>query len=163
MKNYQIEIKWAFLFAFMGLLWMLLEKLSGLHSTHIDKHTIYTNFVAIPAIAIYVFALLDKKKNFYHGTITYKQAFMTGAIITLIVTLLSPLTQIITSTLITPEYFPNVINYAVSSGQMTQVDAENYFNLKNYVVQSIFGAVIMGLITTAIVAFFVKSKATPIG
>ena len=39
--------------------------------THIDKHVVYTNFYALPAILVYVFALLDKRKNFYNGKMTY--------------------------------------------------------------------------------------------
>ncbi|MDY0089018.1 MAG: hypothetical protein RBR78_01495 [Flavobacteriaceae bacterium] len=69
MKNLKIEIKWAVIFSLMMLLWMLLEKLTGLHSTHIDKHAYISNLFAIPAILIYVLALKDKKKNFYNGQI----------------------------------------------------------------------------------------------
>jgi hypothetical protein len=43
---------------------MLREKGLGLHSRHIDKHMIYTNFYAIP-VGVYVLALLDKRKNYY--------------------------------------------------------------------------------------------------
>ena len=46
MKNIKIEIKWAIIFAVMGLVWMFIEKLVGLHNEHIDKHAIYTNFIA---------------------------------------------------------------------------------------------------------------------
>lgn len=158
MKNYQTEIKWALIFVGMMLLWMFFEKLTGLHSIHIDKHPTYTNFVLIPAIAVYVFAMRDKKKNFYNGTMTYKQGFIFGISVTLIITLLNPLTQSIISQLISPEYFPNVIDYAVRTGKMTQVDAENYFNLKSYIIQGTVGSFIIGTITSAIVAFFVKSK-----
>ena len=156
MKNIKIEIKWAILFTLMMLAWMLFEKLAGLHDIHIDQHYIYTNFVMIPAIAFYVFALLDKRKNFYDGTMSYKQGFISGLIITIIVTIFSPLTQYITSTFITPDYFQNVIAYSVSKGEMTQLEAENYFNLNSYMVQVIIGTSIMGLITTAIVAIFTK-------
>lgn len=89
---------------------------------------------------------------------SYKQGFISGLIITLIVALLSPLSQYITSEFITPEYFPNVINYAVESGKMTQTEAESYFNLKSYLIQSVIGALVMGVVTSAIVAIFVKSK-----
>jgi len=158
MKNLKIEIKWAIIFAVMQLLWMLLERLTGLHSVHIDKHAIITNFIVIPAIAIYVFALLDKRKNFYQGIMTYKQGFVSGLIITLFVTVFSILTQYITSTIISPDYFPNVIKYAVSEGQMTQEAAENMFNLKSYIIQAPIGAFIMGLLTAAIVAIFTRKK-----
>jgi hypothetical protein len=158
MKNIKIEIKWAIIFAIMTLLWMVLEKAVGLHDAHIDKHVIYTNFIAIPAIAVYVFGLLDKRKNFYHGKMTYLQGFISGMIITAFVTVLSPLTQYITSTFITPDYFQNAIAYGVSSGKTTQEAAEAYFNLENYIIQGLIGAPIMGLLTTAIVSIFTQKK-----
>jgi len=158
MKNLKIEIKWAIIFATMTLLWMLIEKATGLHDTHIDKHMVYTNFIAIPAIAVYVFALLDKRKNHYHEKMTYMQGFVCGLIITLIVTILSPLTQYITSTFITPDYFQNAIAYGVSTGKTTQEAAEGYFNLENYIIQGLIGAPVMGLLTTAIVAIFTRKK-----
>ena len=158
MKKYSIEIKWAIIFAIMTLLWMLLERLTGLHNEHIDKHAVCTNFIALPAITVYVLALLDKRKNFYQGVMTYKQGFITGLFITLLVTILSPLTQYIISTIITPGYFPNAIKYMVSEGKATQETAESYFNLKSYILQGLIGAVIMGLLTTTIVAIFTRRK-----
>ena len=159
MKNIRIELKWALIFVAMSLLWMVLEKAVGLHSTHIGKHMYLTNLFAIPAILVYVLALKDKKKHFYNGQMSYKQGFVSGLIITGIVTLLAPLTQWITSTVITPEYFPNVIAYSVDTGFYETVEeAEAYFNLKNYMVQSIIGTFVMGVLTTAVVALFVRSK-----
>ncbi len=158
MKNFKIEIKWALIFILASLAWMALEKSLGWHDEKIADHATLTNIFAIPAISIYVFALLDKRKNYYHGRMTYKKGFLAGLIITLIVALFSPITQYITSTIITPDYFPNVIEYAVSSGTMTQPDAEAYFNLKSYMVQSVIGAAIMGIITSAVVALFTQTK-----
>ena len=158
MKNLKIELKWAIIFAVMQLLWMLLERLTGLHSDHIDKHAIFTNFVAIPAIAIYVFALLDKRKNFYQGVMTYKQGFATGFFITLFVAVFSIATQYITSTIISPDYFSNMIEYSVSEGKMTKEAAESAFNLKSYLIQAPIGAFVMGLLTSAIVAIFTRKK-----
>lgn len=159
MKNLKIEIKWAIIFSVIGLLWMLLEKLVGLHSTHIDKHMYLTNLFAIPAIIVMVLALKDKKKDFYAGEMTYKQGLISGIILSVFIALLSPLTQWITSTIITPEYFPNVIAYSVETGYHKSIEeAEAYFNLKNYIVQSTIGALIMGILTTAIAMIFIRSK-----
>jgi hypothetical protein len=158
MSKYKIEVKWAVIFVLMTLAWMVLEKLAGLHDENIDMHPVYTNFIAIPAIIIYVLALLDKRKNYYSGAMTYKQGFITGLIITAIITILSPLTQYIISTFITPDYFSNAIGYAVSEGIMTKEEAEGYFNLSNYIVQVLIGTPIMGIITTAIVAIFTRKK-----
>jgi len=158
MKKIGTEMKWALIFAAMTLLWMWLEKLAGLHDVHIDKHPVYTNFIAIPAIAVYVLALRDKKKRDYCHRITYLQAFISGLIMTAFITILSPITQLITSKLITPNYFVNVIEYAVSHGLSTRQEAEGYFSLNNYIIQGLMGAPFMGITTSAIVAFFVSSK-----
>lgn len=159
MKNLKIEIKWAIIFSVIGLLWMLLEKLVGLHSTHIDKHMYLTNLFAIPAIIVMVLALKEKKKDFYAGQMNYKQGLISGIILSVFIALLSPLTQWITSTIITPEYFPNVIAYSVETGYHKSIEeAEAYFNLKNYIVQSTIGALVMGIITTAIAMVFIRSK-----
>lgn len=158
MKSIKIEIKWGVLFILVGLIWMVFEKTMGWHDVHIDKHSIYSLFIGPIAIAIYVFALLDKKRNFYWGKMSYKQGFIAGLIITLPVVILSPLSQYITSTFITPDYFKNVIEFSVSSGEMTREAAEEYFNLQSYMVQSVIGVTVMGVITSALVAFFVQSK-----
>ncbi len=158
MKKYSIEIKWAFLFIIMTFVWIFIEKLAGLHSEHIDKHPVYTNFIAIPAILIYLLAMYDKRKNYYSGQMSWKQGFVCGLIITAIVTVLSPVTQVIVSEVISPEFFPNVIKYSVSSGALKQEEAEQYFNLKNYIIQGLIGAPVMGIVTSVITAFIAKSK-----
>lgn len=157
-KKYAIELKWGVLFTVMTLLWMRLEKGLGWHDELIAKHAIYTNFVALPAIAFYVIALIDKRKNCYNGQMTYLQGFLSGFIISLVVMFLSPLTQVITFMYITPNYFENVIRYVVSQNQMSLQEAENYFNLSNYIRQSTLFAPLMGIATSAIVAIFVKRK-----
>jgi len=156
MKRITLEIKWALVFTLMTLIWMFAEKLAGLHDTHIEKHPIYTNLIAIPAILIYVLALLNARKKYYGGTMTYGQGVRTGLIITIFITLLSPFSQYITSTYITPHFFENAINYAISKKFSTRPDAEAYFNLKSYIIQGLIGAPIMGVVTTLIVAAFTK-------
>ena len=158
MKNIKIEIKWAIIFTLMMLLWMALERLAGLHDKNIEYHPIVTNFVAIPAIAVYVLALLDKRKNYFDGKMTYKQGFLTGLIMTLFITALSPLTQILTVTVITPEYFTNMIEYSVEQGKMTREAAETNFNLNSYLLQTVIFTPVMGIVTTAIVAIFTRKK-----
>lgn len=159
MKNLKIEIKWALIFIVMSLLWMVLEKLCGLHGKYIDYHLYLTNLFAIPAIWIYVLALKDKKKNFYNGKMNYKQGLIAGILISVIIALFSPLTQWIISYVITPEYFPNVIKRSVELGYYKSIaEAEANFNYKNYTIQSSVFALIMGVVTTAITMLFIRSK-----
>lgn len=159
MKNVKIEIKWAIIFSVIGLLWMVLEKLCGLHGKYIDYHLYLTNLFAIPAIIVMVMALKDKKKNFYNGQMNYKQGLISGIILSAIIALLSPLTQWITSFVITPEYFPNVIKRSVEIGYFkTTAEAAANFNYQNYAIQGAIGALVMGIATTAIAMIFIRTK-----
>ena len=128
----------------------------GLHDVYIDQHAVYTNFVAIPAILIYFFALRDKRETFYKGKMTYTQGLASGLIITAIVTVITPALQFVTSTFITPEYFQNASEYAVSQGMMSAEQAAEYFNTNSYIIQATIGAPIMGIMTSLIVAGFTK-------
>lgn len=159
MGKIKIEIKWAFIFIAMSLLWMVLEKLCGLHDKYIDYHMYLTNLYAIPAVIIFILALKDKKRNFYNGQMNFKQGFISGLVITLIITVFAPLTQWIISYAITPEYFPNVIKRSVEIGYYkTTEEAESNFNYKNYAISSTIVSLVMGIITSAIVALFLKTK-----
>jgi len=156
MKKIGIEFKWGIIFALITLLWMWLEKSMGLHGENIQRHATLTNIFAVPAIIVYVLALLGKRKHYYGGKMSWVQGFIAGLIVTAVVAVLMPLTQYITHTFISPGYFENAIQFAVESGKMSQQQAVDYFNLKSYIIQSLLGAVVMGVVTSAIVAVFVK-------
>lgn len=159
MKNISTEVKWAVLFSLMTLLWMTLEKFAGLHEKYIEHHMYVTNLFAIPAIWLMVLALKDKKSNFYKGQMTYMQGLISGVILSAIIALLTPITQWIVSYVITPEYFPNVIKRSVELGYYpSTADAEANFNYLNYAKQGTIGALIMGIITTAIAMVFIRTK-----
>lgn len=159
MKNIKIEIKWAIIFSVVALLWMVLEKLCGLHGKYIDYHLYLTNLFAIPAIIVMVMALKEKKKSFYDGQMNYTQGLISGIVLSVFIALLSPLTQWITSFVITPKYFPNVIKRSVELGYYkTTVEAEANFNYQNYAIQGVIGALVMGVVTTAIAMLFIRAK-----
>ena len=154
MKKYSIEIRWGIIFFLIGLLWMYFEKAMGWHDELIGKHETYTNFFAIIAILIYVFALLDKRKSYYGGKMTYKEGLISGLIISVVVALLTPFSQWITNTYITPDYFENAINYAIEHKDETRETAEKTFNLQTYMWISFVFALVIGAVTSAIVAMF---------
>ena len=159
MKSFLIEIKWAFLFILSILIWMVLERLFGLHDEHIYLHQYITMLYSIVAISVYFLALRNKRENYYNGKITYLQSFISGLIITGIITLFTPITQWIILEIITPHFFENMIQYSFDTGiYETKAEAQSYFNYKNYVIQSVIGALILGVVTTAIVSIFIKKK-----
>ncbi len=151
-----LEIKWGIIFTLFSLVWMVFEKTMGWHDENIAQHATLTNLFAIPAIAIYVYALLEKRKKHFNNIMTWQQGFLCGLMVTLVVAILSPLTQWITFQFITPEYFRNVIEHSVNIEGKDREEMEEFFTLKNYIIQSVFGALIIGVVTSAIVALFVK-------
>jgi len=73
---------------------------------------------------------------------------------------LSPVTQWITTYVITPEYFPNVIKRSVEIGYFKSIaEAEAQFNYQNYAIQGAIGALVMGLLTTAIAMIWLRTPA----
>jgi hypothetical protein len=157
MKNWRIEIKWGIIFVIAGLAWVALEKMLGLHSTRIDQQATLTNLFIIPAVVIYWLALKEKRTSM-GGSISFKQAFISGLVITLVVTLFTPLQQYITQAFISPDYFKNVSAYAVETKMMTSEEAADYFTLNNYILQSLVFAPLAGVITSLLVAWLVSRK-----
>ncbi|WP_373059774.1 DUF4199 domain-containing protein [Zunongwangia sp. H14] len=158
MKKFKIEIKWGIIFSFASLLWMMFEKRIGWHDELIAKQPIYTNLFGLVAIAIFLLAIYDKRKHFYGGRMSWSQGFVSGIILTVVISLLTPLVQYITSAWITPHFFENVIKYTVETGQMKRAAAEEYFNLRSYILMSTFSALAMGIVTAAIAALILRKK-----
>lgn len=161
MKKLRIELIWGFLFFLSGLAWMVLEKSLGWHDRLIEQHATYTLLYAPLAILIYIAALWEKKKKTYGGRMTFLQGLVSGMVITLVVVVLTPLSQYISHGIISPDYFPNIIAFSVNSGKMALPEAEAYFTLMNYTTQSVFFAGGMGILTTVVVMIFIKSIQPP--
>ena len=159
MNKYHIEIKWAVIFSVAMILWMIGEKYFGLHDEYIAEHSFYTSFFGIIAIGIYLLALYDKRKNYYNGIMRWKAGFISGAVLTLGIVILSPFVQLLIIEVITPDYFRNIREYTVEAGEMTREDADAYFNTRNYILQSLVWAAVSGLITAAITALILRRKA----
>ncbi len=100
----------------------------------------------------------EKRRRVYGGKMTWIQGFITGVILSVFIALLSPLAQYITHNFITPKYFNNVIEYSVTNDLMTRTKANEFFNINNYILQSAFGALGLGIATAAVVAIFVRKK-----
>lgn len=152
------ELRWAVLFAIMMIAWMAMEKVTGLHGPRIEQHAVYTNFVAIPAILIYVFALINKRQRDLGGYMTYVQGLRTGIIITMLYAPMSVGVVYLSTQVISPEFFPNVTAYVIKTNAMKPEAAATYFQLNNYMISAFLGSLIMGAITSAIVALFVRKN-----
>jgi len=162
MKNLTpLEIKWAIIFTLFYLLWMVFEKAMGWHDLLIERQAIMTNLFAIPSIAVYYYAILEKRKRQLNNEMTWRQGFICGLMVTLVTAILSPLAQYITFHFISPEYFNNIIKYSVEKLGKSKESMENYFNLKSYIIQGVTGTLAAGILMSAFTALFVK-RITPV-
>lgn len=157
-KDYRIEFKWAFIFMGALLSWSIVERLLGFHDRCIEQHPYFSLIFAIPAISLYALALGEKKRTFYNGQMTFKLGFMSGMLITLILTLFTPFIQFVILELISPDFLANLMEYSVKSGHDSLEDAQAFFTYSNYAVQSSIWALLSGVITTLLVAFFVQTR-----
>lgn len=156
MKKFSLEFKWAIFFSVMTLVWIFIERLLGFHGDKVHQHASFTNFVAIPSIAIYIFGILDKRRNYLDGKMNYAQGFITGLKITLFVMLLSPLVNYLALVYVSPNYLTNIGTYAVNNDLISQQQADVTFSLTSYILQGLVGAGVMGFLTTSVVAIFTR-------
>lgn len=158
MEKFKIEFKWAVIYSICLLIWMYFEKTMGWHDEKVKFQPIYTMLFGFIIVIIYVLALLDKKKNYYNNFIDWKQSFLSGAILSIFVALFTPFVIYITFEYISPEYFKNIINYKIQNSKMTLEDAEKYFSLSNYMYTNAFSNLSNGIVISAIISYFIKSK-----
>jgi uncharacterized protein YacL len=158
MEKFKIELKWAIIFSVSLLIWMYFEKTMGWHDEKVKFQPIYTMLFGVIAIIIYVLALLNKKKNYYNNKIEWKQGFLSGAILSLLIAILTPVVLYISFKYISPDYFTNIINYKIENSKMTLEDAKKYFSMSNYMYTNTFSTLSNGIVISAIISYFIKSK-----
>lgn len=158
MKNYIIEIRWAFIFTIASILWAGIEKLFGLHDSKIGTMPGFFLLFAIPAIGIYLLAMLEKKEKVFKGNMSWKEGTVCGIVLSLFIAVLSPVAQWTIYTLISPEFFAKAIKYYTDKHVLNEARAIAQFNIAAYMKRGITESLSMGVITSAIVALFVKTK-----
>lgn len=158
MKNFSIEIKWALRFTLLTLAWAIGEKAIGLHDEHIENYGMYTNLFVIPALLFFYLAIREKKKYVYNNSMTFRQGFVAGLVMSGIIALFTPAVQYVIYKSITPHFFDTIIDYKVKNHYITLENAKIYFNLKTYIIESSFTALSKGFITGALVSLFLRNK-----
>ncbi len=158
MKSIKLELKWAVIFTIATLIWMMLEHTMGWHDEYIAEHWWLTLLFVPFGLLFFYLALKEKRRRFYNGSITWLQAFLCGCLISLFVALLSPLTLYLSSEYIAPSYFTNLIAYSVDNRLLSREEALADYNLARYMFQAAVGSLVSGILTSAIMAFFVRRK-----
>lgn len=158
MKKFAIEIKWASIYITLSFIWIFVQKSLGFFDDDISKQLFSSILIIFTLLPLFYFAQTDKKKNFLNGTMTWKQGFVSGCIIIIMATLFVPLFSYLTYEIIAPDFFEKAIALYTKNGKISAIDAETRFNLKSYIIQSVSDNLSFGILFSAIIAFFTKSK-----
>ncbi len=158
LKKIHIELKWAINFGIAFLLWMIIEKSSGLHDRRISDYIVYTNVFVLITVGLYFVALLDKKKNVYQGNMSQSQGFISGILLTLFIGLLTPFLLRISLTYISPDFFSSMKSYMLNTKKMSAEQVNLYYNYRSFLLQTLFLNFSMGILSSAIFSFSLSTK-----
>ncbi len=163
MKTYAIEIRYALFISAATFIWLMLEYLLGFQDEYVSYHPVVSMFALIIPIAFTFVALRKKREEYYDGVISFKQAFQTGGIIAVICAVITIPIQFIFHYMINPRFFDVMIDVAISNSvkngkNLTEArqQAEAYFNINSYIIQSVVGTLLIGLLLAAILGWGVK-------
>ncbi len=155
-QQYRIEIKWAVYYSIFLLLWSLVERLTGLHDKYIELQQNLSIFLLIPTVLFYLLELLDKRKHFYNGDMTYVQGFFSGVIFTLCIMILSPVVQALSYFIISPHFFSHLAEYSVAKGIYTKEQAMQQFNYGNFLFINEVFLMLTGVVFAAFIPLFMQ-------
>jgi len=152
------ELKYAVIFVAASFLWNCLEFAVGLQGKHIDIHPYFvTTFFIVLTGLVYYLAITEKRGSLL-GRITFLKAFVSGMLLTSFILILNPISLYIFSTFVNTDFYTAFIQHDVLTGKYSPQEANDYYNLKNFIVQGTIYRFIMGLVATIIVSLIVKKN-----
>lgn len=162
--NFRLEIRYAVLISLLMLLWLAIEFMLGLHDNYIQYHPYVTMFALVIPIAGSYLAIKSKREE-QNGHITFKQALRTGIVIALFSALFTVPVQLAFHFIINPDFFDNMIAYAVKHAELLKMDAgkatadaQNYFSLSSYITMSFLGTLVFGSLIALILALVMRDR-----
>lgn len=166
---FKIALKYGILIVVFMFLWVSLEYLIGLQTDFIRFHPLATLLsLVIPLIFLY-YALRESQKK-YEGNFNYVESFKVGVMVTFVVAILSPLSQWLFHAFVFPGFFEsmraNTEASLLAQGidiEVAQREAAEELNLASYLMRSFLGALVAGVVMSAILAIFVRDKELPKG
>ena len=157
MKKFTIEFTWAVIFTLASLLWNVLEKALGYHDDKIGSQMLFSMLFWLVSIPIYIFAIRDKQKHYFHDRANWTQLFLSGIVLSVFAALMCPLAVYINLNVISPDFVGNGTRYFVEVKKMTADKALMYVGYRSLVIQGVSSIISVGVIISAIIALFIKS------
>ena len=157
-------LKWGFLTALLIFLWLTLEYLVGIQTDYIAFHPVITLLtLLIPLLCLYYGLREEKLKD--PRQFSFSKGLLTGLLISGVAAVVGVVGQWAFHTWVNPDFFNSMITYQESKALAQGIDvlvarreAEAYYSLESYLLQSIGGALIGGAVVSAILAFFMRYR-----
>ena len=153
MDKYKIEVKWSLIFAITYFLWLLIEKYLGFHSQKALQEPLFNLIFAFILLILYFFALKNKKEVVFNNQISWKESFASGLILSLLATVTTTFVVYVVFTYVSPHYFETAISLSKN-----KEFAEYNYNLPTFIKNNIFDKLSFGVVFTACISFFIKTK-----
>lgn len=158
MKKFSIEFKWAAITTLAAIIWTFLEKYLDYHDEKIQYQIGFSLLFNIPLLTLYYLALREKKKDYYHQIVTWKQIFFSGLVLCIMITFFYPLVQYITYMQLSPHFIDQLIQEIVAHNRMTLEEAQANISFDIYLRQGVSNNLSIGVVTTAILAYYLRTK-----
>jgi hypothetical protein len=153
----RIELRYAVLTSLCVLLWLVLEYAVGLQDTYIAMHPFVSiAFSIIIPFVTYRMALREKIEEKF-GKLSFRRAFVSGLLITVLSTILLVPVLLGFHKLINPDLLQNLIVYTTQSSKYSLEQAAVFFNLKAYITGSVVEAFVVGVFVSLILAFRMRT------
>ncbi|MDF1656053.1 MAG: DUF4199 domain-containing protein [Verrucomicrobiales bacterium] len=161
-----LELRWGLIIGSVNMGWLFLSYYLGMHDQGLGMIQVMTLVSVLLSVVGYLLGLRDI--TFRFPDTQYKEGLRSGAIIAGIVAVFAALSQVIYFKLINPGWTEQMVeltrNFYLESG-LPETEAEQFaegakqtFGLTSYMIQSALGAIIIGMISTAIILMFLRKR-----
>ncbi len=160
MRKFSIEFKWAAIATLAALIWMFIGKAAGLQ-TDLQKvrfEVLHEMLFSFLLFIFYWLGIYQKKKEYYHNIITWQQAFFTGLVMCILISMFFPIVQFITYNQISPDFMENLKQALVLDGRMNEEEAAKNASFDLFIRNGVMNNLSFGVIFTTIIAYFIKTK-----
>jgi len=157
MNKFKIEFKWAIYYTFLGIIWFKLENYLGFHGEGVANQAVFSNLIYLFIFGIYILFLMDKKKNYYNGIMTWQQGLISGVVLSVLAMILAPFAIYFKLKYVNPNFFEQMIQASTKRG-INLENAEALYNMKAYITLGVVDCLSFGIIFAALASSIVKSK-----
>lgn len=158
MKKFSIEFKWAAIATLAALIWMFIGKVAGLHTEKVRFEVLHEMLFSFLLFIFYWLGIRQKKKEYYNGIITWQQAFLTGLVMCVMISLFYPIVQFLTFNQISPDFLETLQQVLIKDGKMSLEEAQKNASLDLFIRNGVMNNLSFGIIFTTAIAYFFKTK-----